>query len=141
MSAITDKHSVLSDGNKETDNVQIEEEIYQQMHLIKLEDLDVLPLDEVIRKLDKKYGKMTVEDEINEIGKKLDLEEIETNLVNNVIPKREEFGEPFRRNTHFIRTRYVPVGCTTNFFFWFIPRKTTTFEEIDFTLISQTGHI
>jgi len=39
------------------------------MTLIKLEDLSVLPLEEVRRKLDKKYGKMAVENEINEIGK------------------------------------------------------------------------
>ena len=32
---------------------------------------------------------MTAEDEINEIGEEIDLYEIETNLVNNVIPKPE----------------------------------------------------
>ena len=52
---------------------------------------------------------MTFEDhEINEIGEELDLGEIETNLVNNV-PKPEEFGEPSRQNTHFLRPRYVPA--------------------------------
>ena len=81
---------------------------------------------------------MTVEDEINEIGEELDLGEIETNLVNNVVHKPEEFDESSRRNTHFIRPTYVPTGCATNFSFGFIPRKTTTFEEIDLILISQT---
>ena len=38
------------------------------MNLTKLEDLNVLPLKEVKRKLDKKYGKMIVENKINEIG-------------------------------------------------------------------------
>jgi len=95
----------LSEDNEETNNIQLEEEIYQQINLIKLEDLNVLTLEEVIRKLDKKYGKMTVEDEINEIGKEPDLSETETNLVNNVIPKPEEFGEPSRKNTHFIIPR------------------------------------
>ena len=42
------------------------------MNLIKLEDFNVLPLEEVRRRLDKKYGKMVVEDEINEIGEELD---------------------------------------------------------------------
>ena len=51
---------------------------------------------------------MVVEDEINEIGEELDLGEIEINLVNNV-PKPEEFSEPSRRNTHFIRPRYAPT--------------------------------
>ena len=47
MSAISDKYNVLSDDNEETNNVQLEEEIYQQMNLIKLEDLNVLPLEKL----------------------------------------------------------------------------------------------
>ena len=62
------------------------------MNLIKLEALNVLPLEEVRKKLDKKCGKMAVEDEIEEIGEKLDLGEIETDLINNVVPKPEKFG-------------------------------------------------
>ena len=42
MDAISDKHDVLSDDNEETNNVQLEEEIYQQMKLVKLKDLIVL---------------------------------------------------------------------------------------------------
>jgi len=61
IGAISNKHDVLSDGNEETNNVQLKEEIYQQMYLIKLRDLNVLPLEEIRRKLDKKYGKMTNE--------------------------------------------------------------------------------
>ena len=87
MSVISDKYDVLSDDNEETNNIQLEEEIYQQMNMIKLKDLSVLPLKEIRRKLDKKYGKMT--NEINEIGKNIDLYETETNLVKNVIPKPE----------------------------------------------------
>ena len=54
MSAISDKYNVMSDDNEETNNVQLEEEIYQQINLIKLRDLNVLPLEEIRRKLDKK---------------------------------------------------------------------------------------
>jgi len=79
---------------------------------------------------------MVVEDKINEIEEELDLGDIETNLVNNIIPKPEEFDEPSRGNTHFIWPRYVPAGRTTNFSFEFIPRKTATFEEIRLTPIS-----
>ena len=61
MGAISNKYDVLSDDNEEINSVQLEEEIYQRMNLIKLEDLNVLPLEKVRRKLDKKYGKMTVE--------------------------------------------------------------------------------
>ena len=85
------------------------------MNIIKLEDLNILPLEEVRRKVDKKDSKMTIEDEINEIGEELDLGEIETNLVNNVVLKHEEFGEPSKRNTYFLRPRYISAGRTNNF--------------------------
>ena len=66
---------------------------------------------------------MTTENEINEIGEEINLYETETNLINNVVPKPEELGEPSRRNTHFLRPMYVPVGHLTNFSFGFIPTK------------------
>ena len=49
---------------------QLEEEIYQQMNLIKLEDLNVLPLEEIRQKLDKKFEKKLLEEENNEIEKR-----------------------------------------------------------------------
>ena len=110
MSAISDKYDVLSDDNEETNNIQLEEEIYQQMNLIKLDDLNALPLEEIKQKLDKKCGKMVAENEINEIGEEIDLHETETNLINNIVPKPEEFSEPSRKNTHFLRPRYVLGG-------------------------------
>jgi len=132
VGTISDKHDVLSDDNEGTNHFHLE--IYEQMNLIKVEDLDASPL-EVRRKLDKKYGKMAVEDEINEIREEIDVEElevgeIEINLVNNVVPKAEEFGEPSRRNTHFISPRDVPVGRTTNFSIGFIPWKSTTLKKL-----------
>ena len=51
MSAVSDKHDVLSDNNEETNNVQLEEKIYQQMNLIKLDDLNALPLEEIKKKI------------------------------------------------------------------------------------------
>jgi len=140
-SAISDKYDVLSDDNEETNNVQLEVEMYQQMNLIKLDDLNALPLEEIKQKLDKKYGKMVVKNEINEIREEIDLHETEINLVHNVVPKPKEFGEPSRRNTHFLRPRYVPAGRTSNCSFGFIPRKTTTYEEIGLIPISQTSYI
>ena len=111
------------------------------MNLIKLDDLNALTLEIIKQKLDKANGKMVTENKINEIGEEIDLYETETNLVNNVIHKPEEFDEPSRRNNHFLRPRYVPTGRTSNFSFGFIPRKTTTYEEISLTPISQTGYI
>jgi len=56
MSVIVDKQGILSD-DYETNNAQIEEEGYQQINLIKLEDLNTLPLEEIRKKLDKRFEK------------------------------------------------------------------------------------
>ena len=104
------------------------------MNTIKLKDLIVLPLEEIKKKLDKKF-------ENNEIGEEVDTDKMEYNLVNNIVPKPGEWGVSSRRNTQFLRPRYNPVGRTINFSFEFIPRKTTSYEEIRLTPISQTGYI
>jgi len=104
------------------------------MNLIKLEDLNVIPLEEIRKKLDKKFGKKLLEEELN-------IDEIESNLVNNVVPKPEEWDESTSRNIQFLRPRYVLVGRTTNFSFGFISRKTISYEEISLTPISQIGYI
>ena len=57
------------------------------------------------------------------------------------IPKFEELGESFRRNTQFLRPTYVSVGRAINFSFGFTPRKNISYEEISLTLISETGYI
>ena len=67
MSTISGKYDVLFDDNEATNISLLEEEIYQQTNLIRLENLNVLPLEEIRKKLGKKYVKITVEDEINEI--------------------------------------------------------------------------
>ena len=51
ISVIVDKQGALSDGYEETNNTQLEEEIYQQMNLIKLEDLNIIPLEEIRKKI------------------------------------------------------------------------------------------
>ena len=57
MSIIVDKQEILSDDYEESNNAKLEEEIYQQMNLIKLDDLNILPLEEIRKKinLEKKY--------------------------------------------------------------------------------------
>ena len=49
---------------------------------------------------------MAAESEINGISKELSVEDFESNLVNNVILKVEEFDELSRRN---VGPRYVPI--------------------------------
>ena len=50
-----EKQRILPDDYEEMKNAQFEVKIYQQMNLIKLEDLNVLLLEEIRRKLDKKF--------------------------------------------------------------------------------------
>jgi len=45
------------------------------------------------------------------------------------------------KNTQFLRPRYILAGRTTNFSFGSVPRKTTSYEELSLTLISQTSYI
>ena len=73
------------------------------------------------------------------IGEELNDEEFESNLVNDVIPKLEEFGESSRVNKKFMKLRYVPLGRTSNFSFGCIPKKTTFFEKNSLIPISQIG--
>jgi len=111
------------------------------MNLIKLEDLNVLSLHETRKKLYKKFDKVLLDEENNEIREELNADKIKSNLVNNVIPKFEKWVESSRRNTQFLRPTYIPIIRTTNFSFGFITRKTTSFKEISLTPISQTGYI
>jgi len=99
MRIIVDKQGILSDDYEETNNTQLEEEIYQQINLIKLEDLNILPLEEIRQKLDKKFGKKLLEEENNEIGEEFNINKIESNLVNNIVPKSKDWVKLSRRNT------------------------------------------
>jgi len=80
--------------------------------------------------LDKKFEEMIADEENNEIGGEFNIDEIKSSLVNNITPKFDEFGESSRRNSHFMRPRYVIARRTTNFSFEFISRKAMSFEEI-----------
>jgi len=135
MSDIVDKQGILSEDYEESNNAQLEKEIYQQINLIKLEDLNVLRLEDIRKKLDKTFLKESKEEENSKVG-----EQIETNLV-NIVPKPQEWGESSRQNIYFLSPRYVSTGRTTNFPFGFTPRKTTSYEKIGLTPISQTGYI
>ena len=57
MGTIVEKQDVLFEVNEQTKNVPLEEEIYQQLNLTKLENLNVVPLEEIRRKQDKNLVK------------------------------------------------------------------------------------
>jgi len=85
MGAIADRQEVLSNDNEEINNTQLKEEIHEEVNLIKLMDLDDIPLEEIRRKLNKKYEKLVPKSEINEIIKEHNINKFEYKLVNNVI--------------------------------------------------------
>jgi len=78
---------------------------------------------------------MVVDDENNEIEEELNIDGVESNPINNVILKTKEYGKSSRRITNFIRPRYIPVRCATNFSIEFIPRN-KAFKKISLILIS-----
>ena len=80
---------------------------------------------------------MIFDDQINEIGEELNINKIESSLIDNVVPKGEEFGKPSTRNIHFMRPTYVPAGRTTNFLFGFIPRKTQHLKKLVLPYIAK----
>ena len=53
-----------------------QKKIYQQIDLIKLKDVNVLPLEKIRKKLVKKFEKMLLAEENNEIGEELNGDEI-----------------------------------------------------------------
>ena len=55
--------------------------------------MDIVPLKEIRRKPEKKHGKLMAKNENNEFGEELSLDNIESNLVGNVIPKSKAFGQ------------------------------------------------
>ena len=57
---------------------------------------------------------MVFDEEINEIKEEINIDKIETNLVNNVIPKAEEFGES---NVGTFQQDVQPI------FFWAHPKE------------------
>jgi len=82
--------------------------------------------------MDKKIWKNGDKSEINEFGEELNIDD----LVDNIIPKLKEFGKSSERNTHLMRIKCILMGQMAKFFIGFIPKKTTSFQEISFSPIT-----
>jgi len=98
MGAIIDKQDIFSE-------VKLEDEMYYQMNLIKLEDLQAIPIEEVKKKVRQKIKQILIDSEINGIGEELNISEFESKLVDTIIANPEDFSESSRRNTRFMRPR------------------------------------
>ena len=68
IATIVDKQGVFSDENKETNHVQIEEKMYLQLNLLKLKDLDAIPLEELRDQFRKMVAKIEINELVNELG-------------------------------------------------------------------------
>ena len=79
MKVITEKEDILDHEFEENNYVTIEDDLYHQMGLIKLDDLECLPLEIIQQKIDKKLGKRVIDS--NEIGEEI------TNKNNNFIQR------------------------------------------------------
>jgi len=134
MGAIVDKHEILFNDNEKTNNIKLEEETNQQMKVIKREDLDVVPLVEVRNNLDKKYCKVVDESKINEIGE-VNIEQLESNLVNKEILKLKHFGES-SRNLDMFQQEQRP-----SFLLGLSEGEQHFLEESNLTPSSQTDYI
>ena len=64
---------------------------------------DDILLEEITRKLEKKYEKLVAKIKINEIDEMLNINEFESKLVNDVTLKFEKVSESSKRNIHFMR--------------------------------------
>ena len=64
---------------------------------------DDILLEEITRKLEKKYEKLVAKIKINEIDEMLNINEFESKLVNDVTLKFEKVSESSKRNVHFMR--------------------------------------
>ena len=82
MGVIVDKEQIMSCQRKKY--------IYKKT-LLNQKILNANPLQDDRGNLDKNVEKMMVESKINEIGKKLNIDSFESNLVNNVILKPKDF--------------------------------------------------
>lgn len=139
MGIIAEKQIILSDDYEETNNILLEKEIYQQMSLIKLEDMESIPLEKIRKMFDKKLGKMVLDEESNEVGEKIEDEPLEINLVNNMIPKPERFGVSSGTNHNYMKTKTIS-SRTNSFGFKFIQTPNVR-EEVTLQPISQTSFI
>ncbi|XP_021728284.1 uncharacterized protein LOC110695343 [Chenopodium quinoa] len=116
---------IASDYELEENNyITLEEDLYQQMGLMKLDDLDFLPLEVVQQKIVNKLGKRVMDN--NDVGEEISNENIN---VNNVIKRPRYQGEKL----HMTKTH---TRFSVKVMFNQIPKQ----EEVTLEPISQTGY-
>ncbi|XP_021715945.1 uncharacterized protein LOC110683843 [Chenopodium quinoa] len=111
---------------EENTYVSLEEDL--QMGLIKLDDLDFLPIEVFQQKIENKLGKRVMDN--NNVGEEIINESIN---VNNVIQRPRYQGEG-----SCTRPRYIP-GKSTRFSVKVMPNHIPKQEEVTLEPISQTG--
>ncbi|KAL2902531.1 ORF 1: putative Polyprotein CP [Bienertia sinuspersici] len=132
MTIIAEKRRKTNDEGEQENYTIIEEDLYQQMGLIKLDDLEFVPLEDIKRKLDNKLGKMIVDN--NKVGEEINQEETtENNFVNNTVQRPKFQGETSNR------VKYIP-GKTTRFTCKVMPTQSHKQEEINLEPISQSRY-
>ena len=111
-----------------------EEEMYQQMGLIKLKDLETIPLSEVKRKLDKKMGKRVVD--VNEVEE--EISEQEVNKATRSYYREYEQGSTSRQNSSLKPKEFLEK--TSKFGVRIMPNHRPNKRELLLEPISETGY-
>ena len=112
-----------------------EEEMYQQMGLIKLKDLETIPLSEVKRKLDKKMGKRVVD--VNEVEEEI-IPEQEVNKATRSCYREYEQGSTSQQNTSLRPKEFLEK--TAKFGVRIMPNHRPNKRELLLEPISETGY-
>ncbi|XP_021743973.1 uncharacterized protein LOC110710017 [Chenopodium quinoa] len=129
MNLISNKGIASDNEIKENNYATLEEDLYQQMGLMKLNDLDFLPKEVVQQKIENKLGKRVMDN--NDVGEEIINENIN---VNNVIQRPRYQGEG-----SCTRPRHIP-GKSTRFSVKVMPNHIPKQEEVTLEPISQTGY-
>ncbi|XP_056695731.1 uncharacterized protein [Spinacia oleracea] len=134
MKIIAEKWVDSDSEDNENNYVSIEEELNQQMGLIKLEVLEAIPLEIIQQNVENKLEKMVVENN-NVVGEEILQEKtMGKNCVNNFIQRPRYQGE-----SSCTQPKYVS-GRKTRFNAKVMPNKFPKKEEIKLEPISQTGY-
>lgn len=121
--------------NSEEFEYDTEEEMYQQIGLIKLKDMEMIPINKVKRQVDKLMGKKVLD--INEIEEEITLEILEeTNEANRSNYKKYE-----ERSCNYQRPCVKPkefLDKTAKFGVRIIPNHRPNKKKLTLELISET---
>ena len=129
-----EEHDVIS--SDESGYNSDEEAMYQQMGLIKLKDMDTIPLAKIKKRLDKKMGKKILD--INEMEEEIDSDFEEINEAKRSQYRQYEQGSPSYQKPLMKPREFMEKK--ERFGVRFMPNHRPNKREISLEAISETGY-